>query len=134
MNFLVSHNLFHPYKVQCSIAPQTLLYRSNQMSAVRPQKRLGVNVNYLDDGIISAQHAWLWGWLVTDGCITYNKQCGYYDKLYWHLRYDCFNVCLRSNLRLNRHTLCRLGRRNIHIMDQPIILLTFAHFRYALNI
>lgn len=53
----------------------------------------------MDDGLISHEHAWWWGWFLTDGgifnyrAIPSTEDCG--RSLRWNLRYDSYPIILK---------------------------------------
>ena len=58
-------------------------------------RKYSVNDNFFRDGIISDEHAWVWGWFITDGGASLK------NGIRWKLRYDSFPA-----LQSIRHVLC----------------------------
>lgn len=52
--------------------------------------RYSINHQYFDGGLVSDQHAWIWGFFLTDGCISTMKFSGRREALRWNQRYDCY--------------------------------------------
>ena len=74
---------------------------------IRPRYRLyPINEEFLDDGICSHDHAWLWGWLATDGSIESSQRNGL-KGIKWTLRYDSYNILyFLKNILNSNHPIC----------------------------
>ena len=54
--------------------------------------RYAINKEFLKDGIVSHEHAWFWGMVLTDGCITFQYKR---NSIHWQQKYDSYNILER---------------------------------------
>ena len=64
---------------------------------IRYKSIYNLNSEFLDDGLISHEHAWWWGWFLTDGGIstcrrTIQPPKEYVVNIKWDLKYDSYPI------------------------------------------
>eukprot|EP01084_Bolivina_argentea_P141393 248455_1 len=56
------------------------------------QIKYSINHQLLDNGLVSHEHAWFWGMVLTDATITCPEKNDKFRAIKWHQKYDSYNM------------------------------------------